>query len=56
MNLEQIGSRICPSWHKAYAKAFGYDFSMPRFLLTGNARCQQIWETYECFALNVGVL
>ena len=44
MDLEQIGSRICPSWHKAYAKAFGYDFSMPRFLLSGDECCEQVWE------------
>ena len=44
MKLEGIGSHICPAWHKAFGKAFGYRFSMPKFLLTGDECCEQIWE------------
>ena len=44
MGLEQIGSRMCPAWHKAYAEAFGYRFTMPRFMLAGDECCEQIWE------------
>lgn len=44
MELEQIGGRMCPAWHKAYADAFGYRFTMPRFMLAGDDYCDQIWE------------
>ncbi len=44
MSQEQIGSRMCPAWHKAYANAFGYRFTMPKFMLTGDDSCDQIWE------------
>ena len=47
MGLEKIGIAMCPGYHVAYAKAFGYRFSMPKFLLKGDDCCEQIWEREE---------
>ncbi len=47
MGVEEIGASMCPAYHQAYAKAFGYRFSMPKFLLTGDDCCEQIWERQE---------
>ncbi len=47
MGVEDIGACMCPAYHEAYAKAFGYRFSMPKFLLTGDDCCEQIWERQE---------
>ena len=45
MKLEEIGTYICPPWHESYAQAFGYRFSMPKFLLKGADYCEHIWES-----------
>ncbi len=45
MELEEIGTYMCPPWHEAYAQAFGFRFSMPKSLLKGDDCCEQIWES-----------
>lgn len=47
MGLEEIGISMCPAYHEAFAKVFGYRFSMPKFLLNGDDCCEHIWEREE---------
>ena len=44
MGFEEFGQHICPAAHKGWAEAFGFKFSMPRFLPAGDDCCEHIWE------------
>ena len=47
MGLEELGKHICLPYHPAFAKALGYKFTMPKFLLAGDDCCEHIWEKAE---------
>ena len=48
MGCSELASHMCPRSHEAYAKAFGYAFSLKKFMLRGDECCLQIWRKAEC--------